>query len=82
VGTERLRFMRWKNDKKKMLMDRCIAELREDKGLPKDRWMDYLVGAHGTALKKWNLKPEEVVAKLEKQDAMKLKARKFDFTKV
>jgi hypothetical protein len=74
--------MRWKKEKREKLMDRCIAELREDKELPKDRWMDYLIGAHGQALVKWDLKPEEVVAKLEKQDAAKIKMTKFDLQKI
>ena len=71
--------MRWKNEKRKMLMDKCIAELRGDTDLPRNRWIEYLVGAHGPALRKWNLKPEVVIAKIEKEDAMRVRMKKFDF---
>jgi hypothetical protein len=74
--------MRWKSDRRKMLMDKCIADLRGDKGLPVERWMDYLVGAHGPALRKWQLKPEAVIAKIRKQDAMRNKMKKFDLKNV
>ncbi len=71
-------MVRWKNDKRAQLMKTCIAELRADPELPKDRHMDYLIGAHGHEMRKWKLKPEDVMARIAKQDALTARAQRFD----